>query len=134
MNKFLKDYTFEEIANAILNTCYPYGSETYDEERYYTLIDKKAIVEELVKEIVEAGKLYNRKEHSISRISSKANEYLADLRDWLCSIEYLRETEVETIPVEWIEKWSEEHDLIDVEKLLVKYMIEDWRNRDEEHF
>lgn len=87
--------TLDDIVDGLLGNCYPYGSESYDEERYYTLINKIYIVEELLTEIVEAGKLHSRKEYSIARISKKANEYLADLRDWLCNIEYLREREEE---------------------------------------
>ena len=64
----------------------------------------------------------------------KASKYIPMLKVIEFHGEKVDYEPVEAIPVEWIEKWSEEHDLIDVEKLLVKYMIEDWRNRDEEHF
>ena len=77
------------------DSCYPYGREAYDKERYQNLLLKIAVVEELVNEIIDAGKLYNRGEYSILRISNKANEYLTDLRDWLNDIEYLPEREIE---------------------------------------
>ena len=87
--------TVLEVLNKLTGSCHPYGSETYDEERYQNLLLKIAIVEKLVNEIIDAGKLYNRREYSILRISNKANEYLTDLRDWLNVIEYLPEREIE---------------------------------------
>ena len=93
----LSDYTFKDIVKGLVGQCYPYGSETYDEERYSNLLIKIGIAEKLIEEIIDAGKLYNRREYSILRISNRANEYLTNLRDWLCDIEYLppRENEEE---------------------------------------
>lgn len=91
----LNEYTFKDIVNGLLGECYPYGSETYDKERYANLLDKINIVENLIEEIIDAGKLYNRSEHSILHISNRANEYLTYLRDWLCDIEYLPPREIE---------------------------------------
>lgn len=95
MKNDLKDYPLEDIVNGLLGECYPYGSETYDDDRYSNLLTKISIVDKLIDEIKEAGKLYNRREYSILRISNKANEYLTDLRDWLNDIEYLPEREIE---------------------------------------
>lgn len=90
-----KDCSFGNIIDGLLGSCFPYGSESYDDERFSNLLCKLYIVEKLIDEIIEAGELYNRKESSISKISFKANEYLADLRDRLCYINYLREKEEE---------------------------------------
>lgn len=87
----LKDYPFEDIVNGLLGECYPYGSKAYDKERYSNLLIKISIVEKLVDEIIEAGRLYNRSEFSILYISNKANQYLTELRDWLIDIDYLPE-------------------------------------------
>ena len=86
-----EDCSFGNIIDGLLGSCFPYGSESYDDKRFSNLLCKLYIVEKLIDEIIEAGKLHNRKESSISKISFKANEYLADLRDCLCNIEYLRE-------------------------------------------
>lgn len=91
----LNKYTFEDVVNGLLGECYPYGSETYDKERYSNLLNKIDIVENLIEEIIDAGKLYNRSESSILHISNRANEYLTDLRDLLCDIEYLPPREIE---------------------------------------
>lgn len=87
--KELKELEFANIVNALMGECYPYGSESFDEDRYNNLIEKIYVIQTLIDEIIDAGKLYNRHEHSILRISNKANQYLTDLRDYLCDIEYL---------------------------------------------
>lgn len=87
--------TIVEVVDMLTGECYPYGSESIDGDRYANLTFKIAVVEKIVDEIIDAGKLYNRSEHSILRISNKANQYLTDLRDWLCDIEYLPEREIE---------------------------------------
>ena len=78
-----------------MKPCDPYGSESYDDERYSNLLYKINLIEQLVDEVIDAGRLYNRHEHSILRISNKANESLASLRDFLCDIEYLPPREEE---------------------------------------
>ena len=87
--------TLLEVLDKLTGECYPYGSKTYDTERYQNLLLKIAVVEKLVDEIIDAGKLYNRSEHSILHIANKANQYLTELRDWLYDIEYLPEREIE---------------------------------------
>ena len=89
MIKAIKEYSVEEIFKALIKPCDPYGSESYDSERYSNLLYKINLIEQLVDEVIDAGRLYNRHEYSILRISNKANESLATLRDLLCEIEYL---------------------------------------------
>lgn len=85
-----------EVLDKLTGECYPYGNEAYDSECYQNLLLKIAVVENLVNEIINAGKLYNRRSgRSILRVFNKANQYLTELRDWLCDIEYLPEREIE---------------------------------------
>ena len=39
--------------------------------------------------------------------------------------------EVEAIPIKWLKKWERKHDLIKAEELLIKYIIDDWREENE---
>lgn len=78
-----------EVVNKLTGECYPYGSESIDGDRYASLLLKQGVVDELLKDIIDAGKLYNRHEYSILRISNKANQWLAEWRDSLNYIDYL---------------------------------------------
>ena len=81
--------TIIEVVNKLTGECYPYGSESIDGDRYSNLRLKQEVVDELMRDILDAGRLYNRSEYSILRISNKANQWLADWRDILNGIEYL---------------------------------------------
>ena len=78
-----------EVVNKLTGVCYPYGDTSIDEDRYESLLMKTEVVAGLLWEIIEAGKLYNRHEYSILKISNKANEFLVDWREILNEIEYL---------------------------------------------
>lgn len=78
-----------EVTQELTRRCYPYGDTGIDEQRYESLLVKIAVASSLIDEIYEAGKLYGRHEYSIQHISNRANQYLAELRDMLCEIEYL---------------------------------------------
>lgn len=78
-----------EVVNKLTGRCFPLGDTSIDESRYENLNLKIDLVDELISDIVTAGKLYNRSEYSILKISNKANEFLTELRDWLNEIEYL---------------------------------------------
>ena len=81
--------TIIEVVNKLTGECYPYGSESIDGDRYNNLLLKQAVVDELMWDIIDAGRLYNRHERSILRISNKANQWLTEWRDILNGIEYL---------------------------------------------
>ena len=81
--------TIIEVVNKLTGECYPYGSESIDGDRYNNLLLKQEVVDELMRDILDAGRLYNRSEYSILRISNKANQWLTDWRDILNYIEYL---------------------------------------------
>lgn len=85
-----------EVTQKLTGRCFPYGDTSIDEERYENLLLKIAVASSLIHEVYEAGKLYNRHEHSIQNISNKANRYLTELRDTLCEIDYL--PPIELIP------------------------------------
>ena len=81
--------TIIEVTQKLTGQCYPYGDTNIDKERYESLLLKIAVASSLIQEVYEAGKLYNRHEYSIEHISNKANQYLTELRDFLCEIDYL---------------------------------------------
>ena len=81
--------TIIEVTQKLTGRCFPYGDTNIDEERYESLLLKIAVASSLIQEVYEAGKLYNRHEYSIEHISNKANQYLTELRDFLCEIDYL---------------------------------------------
>ena len=81
--------TIIEVVNKLTGECYPYGSESIDGDRYNNLLLKQWVVDELMRDILDAGRLYNRSEYSILRISNKANQWLTEWRDILNYIEYL---------------------------------------------
>lgn len=85
----MESKTLIEVVKKLTGRCFPYGETTIDEERYDNLLLRMDIVDALIDEITEAGRLYKRKEFSIKHISNKANQYLTDLRDYLVSIDYL---------------------------------------------
>ena len=78
-----------EVTQTLTGECFPYGDTTIDEQRYESLSVKIAVASSLIDEIYEASKLYDRHEYSITHISVRAKEYLTELRDMLCEIEYL---------------------------------------------
>ena len=81
--------TIIEVTQKLIGRCYPYGDTSIDEERYESLLLKIAVASSLIDEVYEAGKLYDRPEYSIKLISNRANQYLTELRDTLCEIDYL---------------------------------------------
>lgn len=81
--------TIIEVTQKLTGRCFPYGDTRIDEERYENLSLKIAVASSLINEVYEAGKLYNRHEYSIQNISNRANQYLTELRDMLCEIDYL---------------------------------------------
>lgn len=93
--------TIIEVTQKLTGRCYPYGDTNIDGERYESLLLKIAVASSLIDEVYEAGKLYDHHEYSIQHISNRANQYLSELRDTLCEIDYLS-------PIESIEKSEEE--------------------------
>ena len=81
--------TVIEVTQKLTGRCFPYGDTNIDEERYESLLLKIAVASSLIDEVYEAGKLYDRHEYSILNISNRANQYLTELRDMLCEIDYL---------------------------------------------
>ena len=55
-SKELKKLKFNDVVDALMGSCYPYGSESIDRDRYITLINKIYVVDTLINEIIEAGK------------------------------------------------------------------------------
>ena len=88
--------TIIEVTQKLTGRCFPYGDTNIDEERYESLLLKIAVASSLIDEVYEAGKLYDRHENSIKNISNRANQYLTELRDMLCEIDYL--PPIEPIP------------------------------------
>lgn len=84
-----------EVVNKLTGTCYPYGDTSIDEERYESLFMKMEVAGGLLYQIIEAGKLYNRHEYSILRISNEANRWLVIWRDILNEIDYLPKGKIE---------------------------------------
>lgn len=78
-----------EVTQKLTGRCFPYGDTSIDEKRYENLLLKIAVVSSLLNEIHKAGELYDRPEYSIQLISNRANQYLTELRDMLCEIDYL---------------------------------------------
>lgn len=85
----MKEETLLEVIDKLIGSCYPYGSEHIDKERYENLIFKIAVVDKLCEDIQDAGELYNDYRGSILHIANKANQYLTELRDRLNEIDYL---------------------------------------------
>lgn len=85
----MKEETLLEIIDKLIGSCYPYGSEHIDNERYDNLLLKIAVVDKLCVDIQDAGEFYNDHRYSILRIANKANQYLTELRDWLNEIDHL---------------------------------------------
>lgn len=78
-----------EATQKLTGRCFPYGDTSIDEKRYESLLLKIAVASSLISEVYEAGKLYDHHEFSIKLISNRANQYLTELRDMLCEIDYL---------------------------------------------
>lgn len=93
--------TIIEVTQKLTGRCFPHGDTRIDEERYESLLLKIAVASSLIDEVYEAGKLYDRHEYSIEHISNRANQYLTELRDMLCEIDYLP-------PIESIEESEDE--------------------------
>lgn len=89
-----------EVTKRLTGRCFPSGDTSRDEERYDNLLLKIAVASSLISEVYEVGKLYDRHEFSIQLISNRANQYLTELRDMLCEIDYLP-------PIETIEESEE---------------------------
>lgn len=89
----MKTVTLIELVDELTGRCYPYGDTLIDEKRYDNLELKMALVEHLIVEIEEAGKMYERSEFSTQHIANRANSFLTDIRDVLLDIEYLPPTE-----------------------------------------
>ena len=81
--------TVIEVTQKLTGRCFPYGDTRIDEMRYENLLLKIAVASSLIDEVYEAGKLYDRNEHSIKHICNRANQYLTELKDMLCEIDYL---------------------------------------------
>lgn len=81
--------TIIEVTQKLTGRCFPCGDMVIDEERYENLLLKIYAASSLINEIYEAGKLYERHNYSIQRISNRANLYMTELRDTLCEIDYL---------------------------------------------
>lgn len=78
-----------EVVSSLTGRCYPYGDTSIDGDRYESLLMKEEVCASLLWEIIESGKLYNRHEYSILRISNRANQFLTDWKEILNEIEYL---------------------------------------------
>lgn len=85
----MKEETLLELVDKLTGSCYPYGSEHIDKERYDNLLLKIAVVDKLCEDIQDAGEFYNDYTYSILDIANKANQYLTELRDRLNEIDYL---------------------------------------------
>lgn len=85
----MKQETLLEVIDKLIGSCYPYGSEHIDKERYDNLLLKIAVVDKLCEDIQDAGELYSDYRGSILNIANKANQYLTELRDRLNEIDYL---------------------------------------------
>lgn len=85
----MKEETLLDVIDRLIGSCYPYGSEHIDKERYNNLLLKIAVVDKLCEDIQDAGELYNDYKSSVLGIANKANQYLTKLRDRLNEIDYL---------------------------------------------
>lgn len=96
----MKKYELIKVVDKLTGRCYPCGDTSVDEKRYENLELKIALAKDLIDEIEEAGRLYNRSEFSIQRIANRANSFLTDMRDTLLDIEYLPpfELDIEYLP------------------------------------
>ena len=91
--KMLMTKDIIEVVDKLTGSCRPYGDTSIDEERYMNLLTKMELAQCLLDEIYLAGELHERPEFSIKKISETANEFLADIKDWLNDQEHLGESE-----------------------------------------